>query len=119
MTAQNQPLTKFRWLDLFLGFGGFMLVNLGGAALSYAISMLTVSLSVQSTTYTTLLNVVFWIISIIPWVFNIGAIVLSLVLKRPGIALGILAGFAVAFILVLIGAVILGVLCYVVLVAPK
>lgn len=48
----------------------------------------------------------------LPWLLNIGAIILFLVLRRPRVVLGILAGYAVGFILSLLAGVVFMVICF-------
>ncbi len=57
-----------------------------------------------------------WICSLLPFVINVGVIVL-LALTRSQMALGMLAAFAVAFAVVLVLGVILAVVCFVIIAA--
>ena len=97
--AKDSP---FKHGDFWLGFFGSIVVNSLIAALGIFASTSNFSSS----------ELVGFLLGALPWVLNIGAIILFLVIKRSRIVLGILFAYAVGFALVLIAGLFIAVVCF-------
>jgi len=92
----------FKHRDFWLGFFGSIAVNVLIAALG-------IFANVSNSSLSGLAGLLF---GVMPWVLNIGAIILFLVLKRSRVVLGILFAYAVGFIIVLVAGFFFAVVCF-------
>lgn len=102
---------KKKHRDFWLGFIGSIVLNLvigGLIILAFALNGYFQNTTNPGNAPGILANLTF----ILPWVVNIAAIVLALVIRRPAIVLGILASYAVGFILSLCVMLIMMVVCF-------
>lgn len=107
---------KKKKMDFWLGFGGsfignVLLILLYLAAMPYIISNQFRTPTGGSTT-TILADIANEIIILLPWVLNIGAIIVSLILHRRYITFGILASYGAALVLTIIAGIVFTILCF-------
>jgi len=88
------------WRDFWLGFAGTVAVNL---ILIFVINGVISSGTTDPTLATILL--------IMPWVLNLGALIVFAVVRAP-VALGMLLAYGIAFGLALLGGILLAVICF-------
>jgi hypothetical protein len=110
LEEDNEKKNKRR--DFWIGMIGSIVLNLviGGLfVLTFAFLINPNGISVPNYINETAVVLVY----ILPWALNIAAIIIALVMRRPAIALGILASYALAFVLALIAGLIFMAICFV------
>lgn len=95
--AQRKPRPPGYWRDFWLGFVG---VVAGNVVLLIVVGSITSSSSSFGT-----------VASLLPWILNIGVLILFAVI-RPRVALGMLLAYGIAFALVLCAGIVLYVICF-------
>jgi len=98
--------------DFWLGLIGSIVGNLLLVGLYILIMNLANGPTQREGTTLILWNVASSIVGLLPWVLNIGAIIVSLVVQRNGIALGILASYGAALALAVVAGIVFTIVCF-------
>ena len=112
---EQEAEKKKRRRDFWLGMIGSIVGNLVLIGLVVLVAILgstAMSGADENAIVNIIISAIIWALNILPWALNIIVIILALVKHRPGIVLGILASYAIAFVLVLIAGVILTIYCF-------
>lgn len=99
--------------DFWMGFGLFFGLNIALWVCQIAFYWLITTLN-SDMLYSDAMGVVSLVLGILPWLLNIGLIIF-LAFKRPQMALGMLAGFGVALLIVVCLFLIVAAVCFVTL----
>jgi hypothetical protein len=101
--------------DLWMGIIGSIVGNLALLGLIVLVSYLggkALSGASNNAIANVIIPVIIWALYILPWPLNIIVIILAMIKRRYGIVLGMLASYALAFVLVLIAGVIFTMYCF-------
>ena len=101
--------------DLWMGIIGSIVGNLALLGLIVLVSYLggkALSGASNNAIANVIIPVIIWALYILPWPLNIVVIILAMIKRRYGIVLGMLASYALAFVLVLIAGVIFTMYCF-------
>jgi hypothetical protein len=95
--ATSEPLASVKekprkHVDFWIGFGGSIVGNILLFIVSYGLLPLIGNSNYANST---LIMILSFLSTGIPWVLNVAAIILLLLFKRPRIVLGILASYAI------------------------
>lgn len=104
--AEKKKKRRDFWLGLIIS----IVLNLALGALIYLAIILLANSNILNDP--TNASIGYSLIYLLPWALNIVMIIVALVIRRPAIALGILASYALAFVLALIAGTILMIICF-------
>ena len=113
LTRKTYATRGEKWLDFFIGFGGLYVVSgiLWGVVQVVVTVVSSLTINLDYDTASTITSIVGLVCGALPLLFTIAALIFF-AFTRYWIALGILAAIAVAFIIAICIAVVIGGICF-------